>query len=87
MDRLQVISDSLLVMDCLKNHKPSVDIFLLPFFEDIVKVRSQFTFLSFQHIFKEANAEADGLSKKGLLLLVGLIDKWELVNGLIVPLD
>ena len=41
VDRLQVISDSLLVMDCLKNHKPSMDIFLLPFFEDIVRVRSQ----------------------------------------------
>ena len=47
VDKLQVIGDSLLVMDCLNNHKPPVDIFLLPFFEDIVKVRSQFSFLSF----------------------------------------
>ena len=84
VDKLQVIGDSLLVVYCLKDHKPSMDIFLLPYFEDIDRARTHFTFLSFQHIFKEANAVVDGLSKKGVLLPVGFTDKWELSDGLMV---
>ena len=50
MDRLQVVGDSLLVVDCLKEHKAPMDIFILPLFEDIDRVRTHFSFLSFQHI-------------------------------------
>ena len=51
VDRLQAVGDSLLVVVCLKEHKAPVDIFLLPLFEDIGRVRNHFSFLSFQHIF------------------------------------
>ena len=66
-------------------HKALVDIFLLPLFEDIDRVRTHFSFLSFQHIFREANAVADGLSKKGLLLPTGFSDRWEMNDGQMTP--
>ena len=81
VDRLQVAGDSLLVVDCLKMHKAPVDIFLLPLFEDIDRVRTHFSFLSFQHIFREANAVAYGLSKKDLFLSAGYSDRWEMNDG------
>ena len=68
-------------MDFLKVFKPLVDIFLLPLFEDIDRVRLQFNFLSFQHIYKESNVEDDALSKKGLLMVAGTLDKWELTDS------
>ena len=61
--------------------KPLVDIFLLPLFEDIDRVRLHFNLLSFKHIYRESNVEADALSKKGLLMAAGTLDKWELTDG------
>ena len=75
-----------MVIDCLKLGKPPWDIFLLPLFEDIGRVKTLFQRISFQHIFRESNSEVDLLSKKGLLLSDGLIDEWELSDGSLAPL-
>ena len=79
--QLQIYGDSKLVIDCLKLGKPPWDVFLLPLYEDIDRARILFQRLSFQHIFREINSEADLLSKKGLLLPTGSINIWELTDG------
>jgi hypothetical protein len=59
-----------------------VEKFLLrPIYEELKRLKDLFTTLSFSHVYREQNTQADKLSKEGLLLEPG---KWiieEVVEG------
>ena len=74
---LHIYGDSKLVINSLKLGKPPWNIFLLPLYDDIDRIRVHFQRIIFTHICQECNSEADLLSKKSLLLRTGYMDKWE----------
>ena len=76
--KLQVFSDSLLVIDCLDFQKPLKDIFLMPIFEDTCRFINLFQEVSFKHIFRERNQLVNYLSKQGLQLPDVSYSAWEI---------
>ena len=61
----------------MSNKRRPNNIFLVPIFEDIVRLLDCFHIVSFQHVYHERNMEADHISKKGLSIDEGIWHRWE----------
>jgi ribonuclease HI len=79
--KLQVFGDSLMVINWMLGVCVVENFLLRPIYEELQRLKYLFTTLSFSHVYREHNIEADRLSKEGLLLEPG---KWiieEVVEG------
>ena len=63
---IQVLGDSLLLIDCLNKKIQPKNIYLRPIIDDIISLMELFDKISIDHIFLEQNTQEDCLSKQGL---------------------
>jgi len=64
---IQVMGDSQLVIDWLKNKRPPKNIHLRPIYEEALLLAIAFKNISYKNIYRERNVESNKLSKQGLL--------------------
>jgi ribonuclease HI len=75
LTHLQVMGDSQIVIKWMSEEVELRKILLQPFFRDTKHLQSTFIHITFDHIYRENNKEADRLSKDGLYLHEGI---WEI---------
>lgn len=70
---IQIYGDSKLVVDWLYKIRPPRNIILQPIYEDeeVASLIDRFNMISFCHIYRKLNSEADRLSKEGFDLEEG----------------
>lgn len=68
IDLIQIFGDSLNVINWFNNSQRSLNILLLPIFEEIHALKTHFILISVCHIYRERNGKVDSLSKIGLQL-------------------
>lgn len=68
---LHLYGDSSLVINSMNVSFQLQDFTLIPLGEQLKVIASTFDFLSYTHIFRELNQDADKLSKEGLQIEVG----------------
>ena len=61
---LQIFGDSMLVINWLNNAQRCHNIQLTPILEDVAQLKSIFHLITFRHIYRERNVEADHCSKE-----------------------
>jgi len=61
---IQVFGDSLLIINWLRGSCKMEKYLLRPIFDAVQSIKSSFNIISFQHVFRERNFEADFLSKE-----------------------
>lgn len=82
--RLQLLGDSKMVVDWAKGRiqisAPHLQ-YVMAIIRDFI---TSFEFVSFEHIYRELNMEADLLSKMALALQPGIIEVEEMISGQIL---
>jgi ribonuclease HI len=79
--QLQIFGDSLLVIQWMKGDYMLRNFLLQPLFSDIKNLQSTFSHISFSHVYRDKNIEADRLSKQGLELQEGTWEVFESNQG------
>ena len=70
---VQIFGDSLNTIKWANGSHHCRNFLLLPLLSEIIRLKSIFSNLTLSHIYKERNAEADSLSKKGI---EQVLDQW-----------
>eukprot|EP01018_Ginkgo_biloba_P004985 Gb_28741 [translate_table: standard] len=69
---LQVFGDSLVLIECMRGNRRMENILLRLIYDEVQAFKTLFNRITFHHVYKERNCEADSLSKAGLHLAPGL---------------
>jgi hypothetical protein len=81
LDHIKVLGDSRIIIDWL-NNKGKLQVLALDCWKEKIRdLIKNFKEISFLHIFRESNVEADHLSKKALQHQEGLISYNKWVDG------
>ena len=70
---VQIFGDSLNTIKWANGSQHCRNFLLLPLLSEIIRLKSIFSVLTISHIYRERNAEADSLSKKGI---EQVLDQW-----------
>jgi ribonuclease HI len=81
IDGLQVYGDSKIVIDWLNNRGKLQVISLVRWKDRIKELTKSFNTISFSHIYREQNKEADFLSKKAIQMQEGKISYNQWIEG------
>ena len=64
LQRLQIFGDSMIVINWLKNAQRCHNILLTPILEEVSQLKTTFELITFCHIYRERNTEADRCLKE-----------------------
>ena len=73
VEELQVLGDSLAVIDWVNGKTVIKNSTLLHWYQRTVHLKGTFTHINIQHIYRDHNGTADALSKEGIPLEEGII--------------
>jgi ribonuclease HI len=78
---LQIFGDSMVVINWMRKTQKCHNIILASLLEEVFLITDIFTNLSFKHVYRERNGEADSLSKEGTSMAHGQWHIIELLDG------
>jgi ribonuclease HI len=78
ISQIQIYGDSLLVIQWMKGEFNLCNFTLQPLFHDILLLKSTFSHISFTHVYRDRNNEANMLSKDGVALENGI---WKITDN------
>ena len=61
---IQIFGDSMIVINWMNNAQRCHNIHLTPILEEVAQLKSTFNLITFTHIYRERNSEADRCSKE-----------------------
>jgi ribonuclease HI len=77
ISHLNIYGDSMLVINCVNGTQTLHKYTLQPLMDDVKRLLTFFSHISFTHVYRNWNKEADQLSKDGLVLDQGIWKVWE----------